>query len=266
MRLKEAAGWNQTEDDWRIFLAANAEGCFVAELGGRVVGTVTTIRYRPGLAWISMVLVHPEYRRRGIGTRLVRAALEHLRDCPSVGLDATDAGRGLYERLGFREEWGFARFSCGRAPAAGLPRGEVEPLAEEDLEQAVALDRKAFGAERTVLLGALRRRCARLAWKCVRGGRLAGFCLGRQGARAWQIGPVVAMAREDAVLLASTALRALAGERLVMDVPDAQDDFLRWLRSLGFEPQRAFTRMRLASQSCQERPRMQFAVAGPEFG
>ena len=36
MRLKDAAGWNQTEDDWRRFLQANPEGCFVAEWNGQI--------------------------------------------------------------------------------------------------------------------------------------------------------------------------------------------------------------------------------------
>src|SRR5437667_12657960 len=45
MRLKEAVGWNQTQEDWERFLQASPEGCFVAEQDGRVAGTVTTIVY-----------------------------------------------------------------------------------------------------------------------------------------------------------------------------------------------------------------------------
>ena len=54
MRLKERAGWNQTAADWRRFLERSPEGCFVAEVGAQVCGTVTTIPSRadsPGLAW-----------------------------------------------------------------------------------------------------------------------------------------------------------------------------------------------------------------------
>jgi hypothetical protein len=42
MRLKAIAGWNQTEVDWRLLLAAHPTGCFVAEDRGRIIGTVTT--------------------------------------------------------------------------------------------------------------------------------------------------------------------------------------------------------------------------------
>ncbi|MBI3694939.1 MAG: GNAT family N-acetyltransferase, partial [Acidobacteria bacterium] len=34
MRLKEAAGWNQIEQDWANVLAMEPEGCWVEELDG----------------------------------------------------------------------------------------------------------------------------------------------------------------------------------------------------------------------------------------
>ena len=41
-RLCAAAGWNQTEADWRRFLDLQPDGCFVAEWEDRPVATVTT--------------------------------------------------------------------------------------------------------------------------------------------------------------------------------------------------------------------------------
>src|SRR6202050_3875399 len=78
--LKEIAGWNQTETDWQRFLDAGEAGCFVAELDGQVRGTATTIRFENRFAWVGMVLVNPEYRGRGIGTKLLERAIKHLDD------------------------------------------------------------------------------------------------------------------------------------------------------------------------------------------
>ena len=64
MQLKEAAAWNQTEADWRRLLSMEPNGCFGAVKEGRLVGTTTTTTY-DGLAWIGMVLVEPQQRRRG---------------------------------------------------------------------------------------------------------------------------------------------------------------------------------------------------------
>ena len=91
MRLKAAAGWNQTEEDWLRLLSLCPDGCFAATAGARLVGTTTTTVYGRELAWVGMVLVDPEFRRRGIATALVRAALEGL-DAAAVStvkLDAT---------------------------------------------------------------------------------------------------------------------------------------------------------------------------------
>src|SRR5260370_3718505 len=75
--VRALAGWNQTLDDWRRFLAADPEGCFLAEWNGAPAGTATTTFYAPELAWIGMVLVHPSYRRRGIARAFLGRAIEY---------------------------------------------------------------------------------------------------------------------------------------------------------------------------------------------
>jgi GNAT superfamily N-acetyltransferase len=85
----------------------------VAELGGGVVGLCQLIVFRHlqargGLcAEIESVHVHPGHRGRGIGSALVREAVERarVRGCYRVQL-TSNAGRRdahrFYERLGFR--------------------------------------------------------------------------------------------------------------------------------------------------------------------
>src|SRR5215211_8728516 len=80
MRLKDAAGWNQTEKDWLRLLALEPYGCFAAVKDGRLVGTTTTTTYGNDLAWIGMVLVDPEERHQGIATQLMNVALDYLKD------------------------------------------------------------------------------------------------------------------------------------------------------------------------------------------
>ena len=75
MDLKRLAGWNQTEADWRTLLQLEPDGCFAAVLDDQLIGTTTTTRYGSELAWIGMVLVRPDQRRRGIATKLLETAL-----------------------------------------------------------------------------------------------------------------------------------------------------------------------------------------------
>jgi len=47
--------------------------------------------------------VDPEYRSKGIGTRLLERAIAYLdkREIKSIKLDATPQGKPLYEKMGF---------------------------------------------------------------------------------------------------------------------------------------------------------------------
>src|SRR5437660_4658919 len=78
MALKQAAGWNQTEEDWRRVLDLEPEGCFGIDCEGRLAATTTAICYGRRLAWIGMVLTDPGFRGQGLATQLMRHTLEFL--------------------------------------------------------------------------------------------------------------------------------------------------------------------------------------------
>ncbi|MGH7959720.1 MAG: GNAT family N-acetyltransferase, partial [Opitutaceae bacterium] len=105
--LRQIAGWNQTEHDWRGYLTYDPDGCFVAEVRGKPAGTATTIHYGRRFGWIGMVLVHPDYRRFGLGTRLLKRAITRLQQCEvrCIKLDATPMGKKVYVPLGFVDEY-----------------------------------------------------------------------------------------------------------------------------------------------------------------
>src|SRR5919112_5707112 len=87
MTLKEAASWNQTEDDWLRCLRLEPDGCFGIEADGMVVASTTVIRYGSDLAWIGMVLTRPEFRGRGLARRLMERAIEYAGN-RTIRLDA----------------------------------------------------------------------------------------------------------------------------------------------------------------------------------
>lgn len=91
------------------WLALAADGAVVAGAGAHVRPIIP----RPGLGGVVLtapqallvnVYTEPAWRRRGIAERLVRAALAWADDrgLSGVVLHASDAGRALYARLGFR--------------------------------------------------------------------------------------------------------------------------------------------------------------------
>lgn len=255
--LSRLVGWNQVERDWALFLR-HGEGRALDDGQDALAATAAVIRYGADLAWISMVLVRPDMRRRGIATTLMRWAVGALGGTRCAALDATPAGREVYRRLGFRDGWGFARWAL---PASLPALPGTRPLAEADRPALLALDAVAFGAPRAALLHDFAARQPAAAFVARDG---AGFVLARDGARGPQIGPVVAEDDATARALIAAARAALPGT-VVLDLPDARHGLAGWLRAHGAMPQRTFTRMALGGALPGDAARIA-SVAGPEFG
>lgn len=64
MRIKDAAGWNQTETDWLNVFRLAPQACFGLERDGEIVATTTAVSYGRKLGWIGMVLTDPAHRRQ----------------------------------------------------------------------------------------------------------------------------------------------------------------------------------------------------------
>jgi len=263
-RLKDQAGWNQTDADWRRFLELQPDGCFVAELNGRPVGTTTTCIF-DSIAWVAMVLVDKKARGQGIGTRLMEHALAHLdrRGVRSVRLDATPLGRPIYEKLGFAAEYELARFEG--VPSAP-PRAGGAALASGDrLDAVCSLDRQVTGTNRRRLIERLYRQQPDAMQVVADGERILGYLTFRCGSRATQIGPAVALTEEAGRALGDGAIGQLAGRPVFIDVPLDNDAAVRWARSAGLAVQRCFTRM-CRGRAVQDQPALIWASSGPEKG
>jgi ribosomal protein S18 acetylase RimI-like enzyme len=78
--------------------------CYVAYLDQQPVAT-SMLYLSAGVAGIYLVSTRPEYRKRGIGTIMTLIPLQAARRLGyKVGiLQATEAGKPVYERIGFRE-------------------------------------------------------------------------------------------------------------------------------------------------------------------
>lgn len=270
MRLKDAAGWNQTPEDWTNFLEMSPDGCFVAEWDGVPAGTVTTVVHGGLVGWIGMVLVDPGYRRRGIGTYLIASALAVLEArCPVVKLDATPAGREVYLPLGFEDDLPFER-RVRRAGAPAVPGPEtgveVSSARLEHLSEIDALDRDAFGASRVATLERWLRVAPEYAFVARTAGDLRGFCLGRHGSRYEQIGPLVALEARAAHALAFTAMEACADKAIAIDTLAMSPSWLETLEQAGFRLERGFMRMRRGAEPHPGVVDWQWAAAGPEVG
>jgi GNAT superfamily N-acetyltransferase len=266
MRLKELAGWNQTEEDWERFLEAEPEGCFVAEWSGRAAGTVATIIYEQRFAWIGMVLVDPQVRGKGIGTALLLKAIDYLdaKQVPCMKLDATPQGKPIYTRLGFQSEYEIERHCLTREISA--ESSTQTAAAAEDLRPLLEFDREVFGADRSALLRSLATSAPELVAIHASGSAVEGFALGRPGSRADQLGPWVAANSAAARAVFEDFLRRSRRPVVFVDVLRDNAWAPALLAARGFQFSRSLTRMYRGENAHPGRPDLLGAILGPEFG
>ncbi len=268
MKLKNAEGWNQLKKDWALLISYKESVNLVAVLDDRIVGTVTAINYANTVAWIGMMLVDRDYRGRGISKLLILDAIEKLYKCKSIKLDATPAGRPVYLKNGFIDEYKLYRMTHASVSKISLSDNpiETEKMRPADIPKVAAFDHRVFGADRTELLTILYESCPKLAWIIKENNRIAGFCLGRKGKNFTQIGPVNASSGKQAEALIRSAINQLTGQAVVVDIPAAKSETMAWLEACGFVSQRPFERMFLSKNPHPGIIENLYLIAGPELG
>jgi GNAT superfamily N-acetyltransferase len=254
MSLKDQVAWNQTPDDIRRLIEYEPGGCFVAEIDDIPVGAISTTTYGTALAWIGMMLVLPDFRRRGIAKTLMQTSLDYLRgrgvEC--IKLDATPLGQPLYEQLGFHSEWGFQRWErAGDSVASFSPTGKL-------LSEQFELDTLAFGTNRSKLLASVASSCRVFTTKSTYG-------MLRPGSIAAYLGPVVSRTESEVEPMINEMLVTVAG-RVFWDIPIANKVAEEIAAAHGFQPVRQLLRMWTGQRNVVGRPQLQFALLDPTTG
>jgi GNAT acetyltransferase-like protein/acetyltransferase (GNAT) family protein len=207
-----------------------------------------------------MLIVDPEARGQGLASRLVSDVLDRVSGFAVVGLDATPQGRPVYSRLGFADGAPLSRMEAG-AERPTMPVGAARPMRERDLTAVLSRDRDVFPADRSRVLRFALDTAREYAWVLEGRDGLDGYCFGRHGHNAEQVGPVVARTTEAARTVVAAALAARPERRFFLDVTAEGRPVAA---SLGFSEQRPFTRM-YRGRSLPFSASL-FAVFGPEFG
>lgn len=268
MRLKNHAGWNQTEGDWRRFLAMQPDGCLVAELDDVGVGTAVVTAF-DAVAWISMVLVEQSVRGRGVGKALMMRAVKLAEElgCTTIRLDATPLGRPLYESLGFVPQYELTRFAGDGVECLSpySTRQVVRIGGSDEYAAILALDASATGANRDKFLRRLFTEEPGEVRVTETSGRIDGYLTVRRGSDAIQLGPCIAETDGTGCTLLTDALSRHAGSWVYWDLPSSHLAAAQLAKSAGLAPQRQLLRMCRGEGVNDDVARL-WASSGPELG
>ncbi|MFC1654924.1 GNAT family N-acetyltransferase, partial [Myxococcota bacterium] len=138
-------GWVPSRAVFASIIEHQPEGCFIAESAGQPAAMLTTANFGP-TGWIGHLIVTPDQRKQGLGTRMMQHAMEYLQKqgVRTIRLEADPPGMGIYKRLGFVEEFESLRFRSSITTALS----PAAPLLEKDLADVLAFDRRITGEDR----------------------------------------------------------------------------------------------------------------------
>lgn len=154
-RETEAGGFGNRRAFFENALARLDCRPMVGVEGDRIAATGLGAVHGPA-GWIGVIFVVPEMRGRGLGTAITGAVRDVLRaeGCDSLVLVATDLGRPIYDKLGFRVSTQYHMFSgepTEEMPAAP-PGAILRRVSASDMDRIHALDRDATGEDRRSLI------------------------------------------------------------------------------------------------------------------
>lgn len=225
LALSRQVNWPHRREDWQMMLGLS-EGIVAIDDRGVVAGTVLLTPFGADCATINMVIVDAALRGRGFGRKLMEGAIAMAGERP-LRLVATSDGLPLYEKFGFVASGTILQH---QGSACTIPAPEhVEPATPGDLAAIRALDRAAFGADRTRLIDILESNGQLAVIR--RDGAVVAYAALRAFGRGEVIGPVIAANADDARALIAHFAAPRAGSFLRIDTTDRAglSDFLETL-------------------------------------
>jgi GNAT superfamily N-acetyltransferase len=158
--LAHAQGFRDRRRFYDFVLRTSTCRPLVGTIDGRLVATgLATVSLPVG--WIGAIVVSAEQRRRGFGRAMTEEVCQRLRSagCATLSLEATDSGRPMYERMGFRLATCYHQLQADHLTEAPTPPegSRVRRLEPADLTDVFALDLQATGEDRHITLEVLGR-------------------------------------------------------------------------------------------------------------
>ncbi len=222
IHLSASVGWDYDAAELNTLLAVGRMFGHKTSAGD-LVSSAAIVPYAPTFGFLGMVIVHPAYRRLGLGEAVTAAARDAMPPDSCVALVATSDGRGLYENMGFEVVTNVHKYIRSRIEASDKSdlRAHsavvLQAMRAEDLPHIAELDVLAFGVDRQAFLRQRWQQSA-TSWIVADDTNVMGYAMGIKGPVNWILGPLVARDDHYASQLAAQIV-ASTTDAVRIDVP-----------------------------------------------
>ena len=103
IRDLQPEGWSDITEAFKYYIAYEFCRPIEVVIDDKIIGVGTSIMFE-NTGWLAHIIVHKDYRNKGIGYKIVENLLKHLlsKSISSVLLIATELGEPVYRKAGFR--------------------------------------------------------------------------------------------------------------------------------------------------------------------
>ncbi|UOK47920.1 GNAT family N-acetyltransferase [Bacillus tropicus] len=265
--LSSYIGWDYNREEIEtIFNAGIVYGVWNER--EELIASAAIILYGEKLASIGMVIVHPDYKGRGIGKAITNSCIKSVSAHTPIMLIATDEGKPLYEKLGFRAVSYVSKYICNSYDANDYcVRNEdyMMNYKEGDLERIIKIDEYAFGTNRKQFL----KKRIMQSDQCVVvkdiKENVIGYGISIQTPENKIIGPVVAKNDEMAMRIVHDLAKG-HNDKLRIDVLEGKKGFMKVLEITGFKKVNTPPIMMKNSGQLLKRNNELYSIAAQIFG
>lgn len=238
-------GWNPGMHDAACFYATDPTGFLVGLLDGEPIACISAVAYGDAFGFIGFYIVKPEYRGKGYGLAIWKAAMDYL-GTRNIGLDGVVAQQENYKKSGFRLAYRNIRYE-GRGVHTTEQQPNIVPLSTIPFENVLHYDTSLFPVPRERFLSCWVQQPNCTAYAAVTGEQLAGYTVLRACRSGYKIGPLFADTPALAEQLFVAANNAIEpGALLYLDTPELNNAAValaqRYGMSVVFETARMYTR------------------------
>lgn len=240
--LAASEGWNPGRSDAGCFYNTDPQGFFIGELAGKPVGCISAVAYGDSFGFLGFYIVNPEYRGRGIGSKLWNTAITYLGE-RNIGLDGVLEQQENYKKQGFRLAYRNIRYE---GIGNGIRSRNVVPLSGIPFTEILTYDNNFFPAERKDFLQGWLNMPNAVSFGVIKNQKLSGYGLIRSCGRGYKLGPVFAADEQIAEDLFQSLTANVSGSPVFLDIPEVNPAALALVKrhkmTKVFETARMYTK------------------------
>jgi predicted N-acetyltransferase YhbS len=244
VQLTDTKSWNLIEEDFRLMLNLEPEGCFVLLNDSQRIGIITSISFGR-IGWFGNLIVEEQHQRKGAGSLLVHHVIDYLtsKRVKVVGLYSYVDSVPFYEKLGFKYDSDFIVLE-GKAPAFSV-EANIREVKPENFEKIVEFDSSCLNAPRKKLLEAIFHNDNNLCYLSVENGEMLGYIMAKVYEGMAEVGPLMCdpECSDVAINLVKTVLNVLKGFEVSFCVPKKESAMIDFLTKSGISERFHVTRM-----------------------